>query len=460
LQSNFGKTYSASECPLAEIHRLGAEMNRRNFMAATGFLLSAVSRSLTSSLQAVGASSGLPSEATSSLTDWDAVRAQFNLDRTRINMACLWHASHPRPVRDAIERHRRGLDECPSDYFHENAPRLEAEVRAAAADYLRGKSDEVALTGSTTEGLATIYSGLKLRPGQEILSTEQDHIMTKNSLRLRAERTGATVKTISLYERSDAVTEDQLVDTVVQAINDRTKVVAITWVQSATGVKMPVAQVAQAITRLNAARSEQDQILLCVDGLHGFGVEDFAISDLGCDFFIAGCHKWLFGPRGTGLVWGKPRAWREVIATIPTNDQLWTHLPQEQLTPASLMTPGGFHTFEHRWALSEAFRFHDQIGKAKVATRIRELNRQCKEGLAKMPHVELQTPISEKLSAGMVCFQVKGLTPEQTVTRLKEKRIVASTTPPYRYEYARVTPSLWNTPEEVDATLRAIHALG
>ncbi len=124
------------------------------------------------------------------------------------------------------------------------------------------------------------------------------------------------------------------------------------------------------------------------------------------------------------------------------------------------MTPGGFHTFEHRWALPEAFRFHSQIGKAKVAARIRALNTQCKEGLAKMPHVQLQTPMSEKLSAGMVCFEVKGLAPEQTVARLKEKGIVGSTTPPYKYEYPRVTPSLWNTPEEVDTTLRAIHGLG
>jgi selenocysteine lyase/cysteine desulfurase len=428
-------------------------------MVTTGAVMGGLVRAFTSPLRALEASSELSSPASPLSTSWDAVRAQFNLNRTNINMACLWHASHPKPVRDAIERHRTGLDECPSEYFHENAPRLEAEVRAAAADYLRGRSDEIALTGSTTQGLATIYSGLKLRPGQEILSTEQDHIMTKNSLRLRAERTGAKVRTISLYDRSETVTEDQLVGCIVQAISDRTKVVAITWVQSSTGVKMPVAQVAREVARLNAAREEQDRILLCVDGVHGFGVEDFQISDLGCDFFIAGCHKWLFGPRGTGLVWGKPQAWREVIATIPTNDQLWTHLPEEQLTAASLMTPGGFHTFEHRWALTEAFRFHNQIGKERVASRIRELNTQCKEGLSKMPHVQLQTPITEKLSAGMVCFEVKGLTPEQTVTQLKEKGIVASTTPPYRREYARVTPSLWNTPVEVETTLRAIRSL-
>ena len=434
-------------------------MNRRSFMVATGAVIGGFCRGIGAALKPVEASSLLPSAELPSTLRWDDVRGQFNLHPTKINMACLWHASHPRPVRTAIDRHRAGLDECPSEYFHENAPRMEAEVRAAAADYLHGRHDEIALTGSTSEGLGTIYAGLKLRPEQEILSTEQDHIQTKSSLRLRAEKTGAKVKTISLYERSDTVTEDQLVGCVVQAITDRTKVIAITWVQSATGVKMPVAQVAREVSRLNAAREVPDRILLCVDGVHGFGVEDFEIADLGCDFFIAGCHKWLFGPRGTGLVWGKPEAWREVIATIPTNDQLWTHLPEDQLTPASLMTPGGFHTFEHRWALTEAFQFHRQIGKNRVTSRIHELNTQCKEGLSKMPHVQLHTPMSERLSAGMVCFDVKGLTPEQTVARLKEKGIIASTTPPYKHEYARVTPSLWNTPAEVETTLRAIRSL-
>jgi isopenicillin-N epimerase len=148
-------------------------------------------------------------------------------------------------------------------------------------------------------------------------------------------------------------------------------------VQSATGVKMPIGRIAQELAHINLSRSEEDQVFLCVDGLHGFGVEDFTVSDLGCDFFIAGCHKWLFGPRGTGLIWGNPRAWRNVTATIPTMDSLWRHVPREQLIPAAWMTPGGFHAFEYRWALTEVFRFHMQISKAKVAARIHELNRRC-----------------------------------------------------------------------------------
>ena len=162
--------------------------------------------------------------------------------------------------------------------------RLEAAVRTAAAEYLDGKPDDLAMTGSTTEGLAMIYSGLKSRLGQEILTTEQDHMMTKLSVRLRAERMGTPVRTISLCDRSDDVSEEGLVDAVIRALTPQTRIVAITWVQSATGVKMPVGRIAQELAHINLSRSEEDQAFLCVDGLHGFGVEDFTVSDLGSDF--------------------------------------------------------------------------------------------------------------------------------------------------------------------------------
>src|SRR6266496_781557 len=64
-----------------------------------------------------------------------------------------------------------------------------------------------------------------------------------------------------------------------------------------------------------------------------------------------------------------------------------------------------------------------------------------KEGLARMPNIQLYTPRDENLSAGIVCFDVKGMKPEQVVKRLLDQRIVASTTP-YRVSYARVACSV------------------
>jgi selenocysteine lyase/cysteine desulfurase len=174
------------------------------------------------------------------------------------------------------------------------------------------------------------------------------------------------------------------------------------------------------------------------------------MDSLGCDFFAAGCHKWLFGPRGTGFVWGKSSAWPAASPTIPSFTGT--------ATPGEANSPGGFHSFEHRWALGEAFIFHLRIGKARIANRIHRLNRELKAGLAAMPHVTLYTPRSDKLSAGLVCFAVDGMSPDTVVRRLRERRIVATVTP-YSPSYARVAPSILNTPGEIRRALDAINAL-
>jgi len=434
-------------------------MNRRNFLVRTGGLLS------TGLLigPAPGSRAFADPSAPANLKDWDAIRAQFNLTRERIHMAGFLLASHPQPVRDAIERHRRGLDENPADYLHENSARLESAVLRAAADYFSVQPTDIALTDSTTMGLGLLYGGLRVRADQEILTTTHDHYSTAMSLQLRAARTGATLRQIPLYQQLSTVSQEEIVETLGKALRPQTRVVAVTWVHSSTGLKLPIRLMAEALAKVNASRAKEDQVLLCVDGVHGLGVEDVHMEDLGCDFFIAGCHKWLFGPRGTGLVWGHPRAWSAATGIIPSFDEAlyerWRKgsLPRESSMGAE-MTPGGFHSFEHRWALGEAFTFHQAIGKARIATRIHALNHQLKEGLAEMGHVTLHTPRATELSAGIVCFEVRGVSPEEVVARLHKRGIIASVTP-YATRYARLAPSLLTSPEEINKTLQEIKNL-
>ncbi|HXN30976.1 MAG TPA: aminotransferase class V-fold PLP-dependent enzyme [Polyangiaceae bacterium] len=394
--------------------------------------------------------------------EWSLIRDLFPLARDRIHMTGLLLASHPSPVRDAIERHRRGLDEDPVNYLEENGGRLEQEARVAAARYVGGDPDEIALTDSTTMGLGLLYTALDLRPGDEILTTEHDHYSTKTSLDNAAARTGATLKRIALYTRSETASEEEIVGAVSAAVTPRTRVIALTWVHSGTGVRIPIAHIAAAVARLNAERDEKARALLCVDGVHGFGSTENAVSELGCDFFVAGCHKWIFGPRGTGIVWGRARAWPAVRPTIPPFDMVPGKVPgRDRRAPPVLarrITPGGFHSFEHRWALAEAFALHERIGRERVASRIHALNRQLKEGLAGMQNVKVYTPRADALSAGLTCFDVAGLAPDAVVARLAQKRIIASQTP-YETSYARLTPGLLNSPEEVDAALRAVREL-
>jgi len=434
------------------------DMGRRGFLVRTGLALSAAV--LASAYDRASADQQPPQ---SGFKSWDDLRAQFPLSPQLIHLAAFFLASHPTPVRQAIERHRTGLDSDPIGYWYEHEEKEEAKVLQAAADYLGAQPTDIALTDSTTMGLGLLYGGLRLQAGQEILTTIHDHYSTETSLRLRAERTGAKVRQISLYRALKTVSRDEIIDSLRKGITSATRIVAVTWVHSNTGLKLPIHEMAQAIQAINRSRAEQDRVIFCVDGVHALGVEDFRLSELGCDFLIAGTHKWMFGPRGTGLVWGHPHAWPMAQAIIPTfNSQafeIWLKNGSPHGLPQSIyMTPGGFHSFEHRWALDEAFTLHQTVGRSKVTQRIYELNQQLKQGLAAMPHVTLHTPISQDLSAGIVCFEVAGMAPRAVVEKLRQRGIVGSVTP-YAMQYARLAPSLLNSPQEIEKTLIEIRNL-
>jgi selenocysteine lyase/cysteine desulfurase len=434
------------------------DVGRRGFLVRTGLALGAA----VWAQACPRAFAGQPSPP-STFESWDHVRAQFPLSPQLIHLAAFFLSSHPTPVREAIERHRAGLDANPIGYWFEQEEKQEARVLQAAADYLGASPTDIALTDSTTMGLGLLYGGLTLRGGQEILTTTHDHYSTETSLRLRAERTGATVRRIPLYRALKTVSRDEMVESLRTSINSTTRIVAVTWVHSSTGLKLPIHEMARAIHAINRSRDEQDRVILCVDGVHALGVEDFNVSELGCDFLVAGTHKWMFGPRGTGLVWGRPTAWPVAQAIIPTFNfqayDLWMENKSSNSLPQSVhMTPGGFHSFEHRWALDEAFTFHRMIGKSRVTQRIYELTQQLKQGLAAMPHVTVQTPMSQDLSAGIVCFEVAGLAPRAVVDKLHQRGIIGSVTP-YATKYVRLAPSLINSPGEIDRTLGEINNL-
>jgi isopenicillin-N epimerase len=432
-------------------------LDRRSFLIKAGVTAAAA---VSVSSHTAGTRAGASAEP----DIWKYVRGQFDqLAPDRIHLSSFFLVSHPRPVREAIENHRRAIDDNPLEYLEKNLYDMPGKIQAAAAEYLGGKPEEIALTNSTTMGLALIYQGLPLKSGQEILTTAHDHFVHHESIRLAAERAGASVKKIALYNRTSAVTETEIAERVRKGITPKTRAVGMTWVHSGTGLKLPIRQISDVIREANRGRAEEDRILLIVDGVHGFGVEDESVPEMGADFFIAGTHKWIFGPRGTGIVWARAENWKELRMVFPAfaAETFGAWMTESKLSApmrAAWVGQGGFHAFEYEWALPAAFEFHRKIGRKKIAGRIHFLNEQCRDGLATMRHIKLHTPRSTALSAGLVCFEVDGIKSADVVKRLHEKSIVASTAP-YREGYARLAPSLLNSPEEIDTVLREIKAL-
>lgn len=193
--------------------------------------------------------------------NWSSVRDQFELDEGEANFATFLLSPHAKPVRDAIDRHRRGLDRDAKRYLDDHEAAAENGVRAAAAAYLGVHESEIALTDSTIMGLALVYGGLRLRPGQEVLTTAHDFYSTHESLRLRALRTGARIRKIRLYLNPRTVTADEVVSAVRRSVKPRTRVLALTWVHSSTGVKLPIRAIADSLRAVNRGRPRAERIL-------------------------------------------------------------------------------------------------------------------------------------------------------------------------------------------------------
>lgn len=429
------------------------KISRRQFLAAAGMTaVGGVMMGHAACVEDTPDRSGQDSMGVAIRTDtWQNIRSHFKLDKKVIHMAGLFLSSHPTPVRRAIMEYRRSLNKNPTRYVMENNSSLRSQVRQAAARYMGVQPNEIALTDSTTMGTALVITGLHIREDQEMLTAECDYYSTHESMRYQKARSGASMRVIPLYRQIRTVTEDEIVETLIGQVRPETRLITATWVHSATGLKIPVRRIAERLDKINAERKDADRAVFFVDGVHGLGVEDAVIADLGCDFFSAGTHKWMFGPRGTGILWGHPRAHHYISPTIPTftPDSGW----------GGRMTPGGFKSFEYQWALAEAFKYHEQIGRRRVQERIHSLAGQLKEGLQSMDHVTLYTPMAKNLSSGIVCFDVNGMSPNDVVEALLRQKIVASTTP-YSLSHARLTPGIYNTPEEMDAVLRAVRGIG
>lgn len=362
-------------------------------------------------------------------TGWAAVRAQFDLPADQQHFDAFVFAPHPRPVREAIAKHRAGLDAGAAAYLHAHEGELEDAVGAAAASYLQVPATQIAYTDSTTMGLGLVYGGLRLEPGDEVLTTTHDFYSTHEALRL----SGATVRRVSLYDDPARADADEMVERLRRAITRRTKVLAVTWVHSGTGVKLPAGRVAQLGPTV------------VLDSVHALAVEDEPISEVS-DVFVAGTHKWLGGPRGTGIVWARA----PIPATIPTF--------AATTTPGARFTPGGYHSFEHRWALAEAFAWQSGLGRSTVTERIRALATRLKDGLAELPHVRLVTPRDPSVSAGIVCFDVEGQSAVDSVNALLRRGIRASVTP-YAVTHVRLGCSLHVDEAGVDQAVEGVKAL-
>ena len=322
------------------------------------------------------------------------MQAQFLLDPAMAQFAAFVLSPHTHVLEAAIERlprrarprHRGGA--ARRDRARGRGARRRRR-RTTAAD-----AGQYALTDSTTMGLGLMYGGLALAPGDEVLTTTHDFYSTEESLRLLRRRTGATVSRVTLYDDPAAADVDEMVGRLAAGITPRTKVVALTWVHSGTGVRVPVAEICAALEALS--RVPRSQYVVCVDGVHGFSrrgrrtcrtwaaTSSRPARTSGCSARAApgssGAADWASADRGD------PDVLRPAGPGRPA------HAGRLPLLRAPL--GAGRRVRVHgRHRPGPAGRADRRAGHAAQGGRSRDV-----------PGITLKTPMSPDVSAGIVCF--------------------------------------------------------
>lgn len=208
-----------------------------------------------------------------------------------LNTAALGPA--PRPVLDRAFAAWRELESNPSELGYGRLEHAMDDVRARAARFLGCETPELILTHSTTDGMNTVAQGLRVASGDRVLTTDQEHPGGLSCWKYLARREGVVLDTVPIPpEVQDPA---HIVERFAAAMTPKTKVISVSHVLTSTGYRMPIAELS-ALARARGA-------LCVVDGAQAVGGIAVNVKSLGCHAYATSGHKWLMGPKGTGLLY-------------------------------------------------------------------------------------------------------------------------------------------------------------
>src|SRR3982751_6455518 len=335
-----------------------------------------------------------PEEAAMDEDYWNVIQNSFTVTRGIINLNNGGVSPSPRIVTEALVRYIWQQEDATAYTMWQILEPQSETIRTGLAELFGCDREEIAITRNASESLEILLMGMEFKPGDEILSTTQDYPRMLTTLRQRERREGLKLNLVQIPIPPRNL--DEITAAFERGITPRTKLILISHQVNITGQITPV----KAVCEMARARG----IETIVDGAHSFAQFDFQQKDLGCDYFGTSLHKWLYAPKGSGLLYVK----RDKI------EKLWPLMAAEskQASDIRKFEEIGTHSAAPKLAIGEALLFHNGIGGKRKEARLRYLSRYWMNKLKDVPKIKFNTSFDPNQSCAIANVQIEGTNPE------------------------------------------------
>lgn len=379
---------------------------------------------------------------------WAQVRRQFPLTRKRAYLNTGGLGASPQVSIDAVEKKIDALEEI-SEVGHNH--KLWQQIKTKAGGVLGCGPDEVCYTRNTTEGANIVCNGLPLRPGDEVITTTHEHVGNTLAWLARQKREGIVVKTFT----PSTASADETLTRIESLLSDRTRALSLSHVTCSTGQVLPV----EAIGRL----ARDKGLWYFVDGAQAAGHLPVDVKRIGCHAYATSGHKWLLGPKGTGLLYVSQDAQDAIEAKFVgaySGSGAWDMIStgEFEFTPTAQRYEYGTVSAPLFVGLEAAVDFVQHIGVDNIWARNHAMAAHLIEGLNRLGATVL-SPQAAAEHSGIVTFKIDEM-PYQKLQGFLGKEYKLRTRGIYEggLDGLRISLHLYNSFEEVERVLAGVAA--
>ncbi len=323
--------------------------------------------------------------------------------------------------------------------------RKSEETRLQVATLIHATPEEIAFTRNATDGINLALAGLDWKPGDEVITTTEEHEAIQHPLLYLQKVKGVRIRLVEVSSQAE-----EMLAELEKAYTGKTRLLALSYVTCETGTRLPATKISQ--------WAAAHQVLFLLDGAQASGALPVDVRELGCDFYASNGHKWLSGPKGTGFFYAQ----REKLSQLNI-----AHVGAGSLERADLATgvaepfkTGQRFEFGTRaWpiyaGLGCSLDYLQAIGWERIYGHIAALSDYFKERILERPYLRLLTPRAYEVSSGLTSFVIEDHKAGEVGRVLHEKWHMYTRVIPH-YNAMRIATTYFNNLQDIDRLIEGL----